>query len=74
MLNNCIYSIFIVNSSLKVSFRFNKGKRKTVFLSSKYEGSNNLECGDYLTMGYFDNLDNRFSNKYEKNLKIEKVL
>jgi hypothetical protein len=27
---------------------------------------------DHLTMGYFDNLDNEFLNKYEKNLKIEK--
>jgi hypothetical protein len=27
---------------------------------------------DALTMGYFDNLDNRFSNKYEINLKNRK--
>jgi hypothetical protein len=25
--------------------------------------------GDHLTVGYFDNLDNGFSNKYQKNLK-----
>jgi hypothetical protein len=25
-------------------------------------------------MGYLDNLDNEFSNKYKKNLKIEKNL
>jgi hypothetical protein len=30
--------------------------------------------GDHLTMGYFDNLDNGFSNKYEKNLKNKKIL
>jgi hypothetical protein len=29
---------------------------------------------DHLTMSYFDNLDNEFSNKYEKILKIEKTL
>jgi hypothetical protein len=28
--------------------------------------------GDHLTMGYFDNLDNGFSNKYEINLKNRK--
>jgi hypothetical protein len=28
--------------------------------------------GNHLTMGYFDNLDNKFSNKYEKNLKNRK--
>jgi hypothetical protein len=28
--------------------------------------------GDHLTMNYFDNLDNGFSNKYEKNLKNRK--
>jgi hypothetical protein len=27
---------------------------------------------DHLTMGYFDNLDNRFLNKYKKILKIKK--
>jgi hypothetical protein len=25
--------------------------------------------GDHLIVGYFDNLDNGFSNKYQKNLK-----
>jgi hypothetical protein len=30
--------------------------------------------GDHLTMGYFDNLDNEFSNKYDKNLKNRKKL
>jgi hypothetical protein len=30
--------------------------------------------GDPLTMGYFDNLDNRLLNKYKKILKIEKNL
>jgi hypothetical protein len=30
--------------------------------------------GDHLTMSYFDNLDNGFSNKYEKNLKNGKAL
>jgi hypothetical protein len=31
-----------------------------------------LETGQgSLTMGYFDNLDNEFSNKYEKILKIK---
>jgi hypothetical protein len=29
---------------------------------------------DPLTMGYLDNLDNEFSNKYEKNLKNRKKL
>jgi hypothetical protein len=33
-----------------------------------------LKGGDHLTIGYFDNLDNVFSNKYEKILKIEKNL
>jgi hypothetical protein len=28
--------------------------------------------GDSLTMGYFDNLDNRPLNKYKKNLKNRK--
>jgi hypothetical protein len=28
--------------------------------------------GDWLTMGYFDNLDNELLNKYKKNLKNEK--
>jgi hypothetical protein len=30
--------------------------------------------GDWLTMGYFDNLDNEPLNKYKKILKIEKSL
>jgi hypothetical protein len=30
--------------------------------------------GDHLTMGYLDNLDNEFSNKYDKNLKNGKNL
>jgi hypothetical protein len=30
--------------------------------------------GDHLTMGYFDNLDNGFSNKYEKKLINRKNL
>jgi hypothetical protein len=29
---------------------------------------------DRLTMGYFDNLDNGFLNKYKKNLKYEKKI
>jgi hypothetical protein len=29
---------------------------------------------DPLTVGYFDNFDNEFSNKYEKNLKNRKTL
>jgi hypothetical protein len=29
---------------------------------------------DSLMMGYFDNLDNEFSNKYEKIVKIEKKI
>jgi hypothetical protein len=35
---------------------------------------NKLDGRDPLAMGYLDNLDNEFSNKYEKNLKIEKNL
>jgi hypothetical protein len=30
--------------------------------------------GDHLTMGYFDNLDNEFSNKYEKKFKNRKKI
>jgi hypothetical protein len=29
---------------------------------------------DHLTMSYFDHLDNRSLNKYEKNLKIERYI
>jgi hypothetical protein len=29
---------------------------------------------DPLTTGYLDNLDNEFSNKYKKKIKIEKII
>jgi hypothetical protein len=38
------------------------------------EGRINFKGRDPLTMGYLDNFDNKFSNKYKKFLKIGKKL
>jgi hypothetical protein len=36
--------------------------------------ANSVLGGDYLTIGYFENLNNEFLNKYENNLKNKKNL
>jgi hypothetical protein len=44
------------------------------YFAEVFNLGHSIKGGDHLTMGYFVNLDNGFSNKYKNKIKIEITL